>query len=419
MNALRILACAFTCCPPGKPGFSGGEDVLGWNLIQQIARNHNVWVLTNAQDRPSIEEALQDSPILNLNFYYVGLPRWLHPLLNFQGTHQLYYHVWQVKAYFCARRAHRQHQFHLFHHITYANDWSASFIGAFLPIPYVRGPGGGAHSTPKGFGTEYPLGGRIWEKIRTIGQWIFRHDPFFIRGQSRAKAILICNKDSETKIPEKWRQKVHWFPVSGVSSEDLNLETSDPSDDQFRIVTAGSLLRIKGFSLAIRAFQQFATQYPESQFCIIGSGPEEARLRRIARQSTVNDNLKFIQAMPRRQLLTEMANANVFLFPSLRDGGGTVVIEAMSLGKPVICLDAGGPGTHITDECGIKITPTTPQQATNDLAVALENLYLDRDLRIRLGGVARDRAEEFYHWDKLGDRLMKIYQRATNSTDDS
>ena len=226
MRELRVLACAFACSPPGKPGFTGGEDLLGWNLLLQIARFHHVWALTNTEDRPSIEQALQEEPDSNLHFCYVGLPSWLRPLLRFQGTHQFYYHLWQIKAYFAAKRLYENVKFDIFHHITYANDWQASFIGAFLPVPYIRGPGGGAHRTPKGFETEYPLGGRVWEKIRTFGQWVFRHDPIFIRGQSKALAILVCNKESEAIIPKKWRPKVHLFPVGGVSSDYLTLDPS-------------------------------------------------------------------------------------------------------------------------------------------------------------------------------------------------
>ena len=116
--------------------------------------------------------------------------------------------------------------------------------------------------------------------------------------------------------------------------------------------------------------------------------------------------------MPRVQLLSQIAACDVFLFPSLRDGGGAVVIEAMCLGKPVVCLDTGGPGMHITERCGIKITPRSPQQAVRDLAEALERLYLDQALRIRVGNTARERAIQAYHWDTLGDRLKCIYEKA-------
>ena len=332
-------------------------------------------------------------------------------LLNFQGSHQFYYYLWQIKAYLTARRLHREIGFDLFHHITYANDWMVSFIGALLPIPYVRGPGGGAHRTPKGLEHEYTFKGRFWEKIRSVGQWLFRHDPLFVKGQQRAHAILVCNGDSERNIPAKWSHKVHLFPVSGVSSEDLSLTKPEVTDgSEFKVISAGSLIRVKGFSLAVKAFQKFVENHPDSKLTIVGSGPEEERLRNLIRSYDLTEKVELPGALPRLDLLQRMASSDVLLFPSLRDGGGTVVIEAMSAAKPVICLDAGGPGLHVTEECGIKVTPTSTSETVESLANALERLYLDQDLRLKLGKAGRERVMELYHWDRLGARLMDIYQ---------
>jgi glycosyltransferase involved in cell wall biosynthesis len=101
----------------------------------------------------------------------------------------------------------------------------------------------------------------------------------------------------------------------------------------------------------------------------------------------------------------------VFLFPSFRDGGGAVVIEAMAAGKPVICMDLAGPAMHVTEECGIKIPAGSPQETVELIAQALERLYRDRELRLKMGQAARQRAEEAYDWDKLGDRLLGIYKQ--------
>ena len=105
MSQRRILVCAFSCCPPGAPGFSGGEDVLGWNLLIQVARFHQVWALTHAEDRKAIEVALEQEPIPNLNFDFVDLPHVLRPLLRFQGSHQFYYYLWQVKGVLVSQKA--------------------------------------------------------------------------------------------------------------------------------------------------------------------------------------------------------------------------------------------------------------------------------------------------------------------------
>jgi hypothetical protein len=87
----------------------------------------------------------------------------------------------------------------------------ASFIGAFLPIPYLRGPGGGAQQVPKNFLTEFSFPERISQYLRNFGQWLFRQDPFFLLGQKRAKAILVCNQESLKALPKNWQKRLFCF----------------------------------------------------------------------------------------------------------------------------------------------------------------------------------------------------------------
>lgn len=412
MPSLRVLVCAFACRPGGGLGFSGGEDLLGWNLVGQIGRFHEVWALTSAENRPAIEKALQRESLPNVQFEYLDLPRWLHFLLRLQGGHQVYTYLWQWRVYWAARRLHQQVHFHLFHHLTYANDWMASFIGALLPIPYVRGPGGGAHRTPQAFLREYPAIGRFWERVRVIGQWLFRHDPFFILGQGRASALLVCNYEAMEAIPERWRHKAVLFPVTGVSTDDLaTLPSPGNEHAHFQILSVGKLIRLKGFALAIRAFELFSKKYADAGFEIIGDGPDRIHLESLVRDLELQEKVKLSRWVPHQEVLARMRASDVFLFASLRDGGGTVVVEAMAAGKPVVCLDVAGPGLHVTDECGIKVSAHSPEQAVEDMARALERLYCDPALRHRMGTAARARAEQVYHWDRLGERLLEIYQK--------
>ena len=413
---MRVLVSAFTCHPNLGSGLGSGEDLLGWNLVKQVARFHEVWALTYATNLPGIEQAMEADPIPNAHFQYVDLPGWLRPMLKYQGTHQIYAYLWQIKAYLIARQLHHQNKFDIFHHITYANDWMASFIGALLPVPYVRGPGGGAHRTPKSLKLEYSLFGRTWENVRGWGQWALRCDPFFRMGHRRAKALLVCNNEAQAIMPRKWSDKTQIFPVSGISSEDLDYgSTAQQPSGQFRVLSAGSLIRIKGFSLTIRAFKEFAERHPEAHLSIIGSGPEEPSLQALIQRIGIEDRVDLLPAIPREQLLSKMAACDIFLFPSLRDGGGTVVIEAMALGRPVVCLNTGGPGMHITECCGIKITPGTPDETASKLAEALEKLYVDDDLRRNLGEAAKKKIEGHYLWDRLGDRVAEIYKQALTS----
>jgi glycosyltransferase involved in cell wall biosynthesis len=430
---LKVLVCAYACLGESGVKVKGGEAVLGWNIIKQLARFHQVFVLTHSENLSVIEKSLEKEPISNVKFYYLDLP-FLNFLQRFSGGIQFYAYLWQIKAYFFAKKLHQKFRFDTFHHITYANDWMASFIGALLPIPYIRGPGGGAHSVPKNFLSEFSFKDRLFQYLRSFGQWLFRHDPFFILGQKRAKAILVCNRESFEAIPKKWQNKTYLFPVNGISKEDLDLLKSKEAEisenkyshgriripersevalfacNKFKVLSAGKLLPIKGFSLAIKAFKIFSDKFPETEFEIIGDGPELARLKNLVSKLAIEDKVKFKNWLPRDEFLKELTSCDVFLFPSLRDGGGQVVVEAMAAQKPVICLDIAGPGFHINNNWGIKIKPDFPEKAIKEMAEALEKLYFDKELRFQLGKLARERAEKEYLWDNLGEKLFKIYQ---------
>ena len=423
---LRLLACAFVCSPFGNSKLGSGEAVLGWNLVTQLARFHEVHVLTHPSNREGIEERLQERPHPTLSFHFFELPHWLSVLQKLQGCFQVYAYLWQIKAYLVARRLHGKIRFDAFHHLTYANDWAASFVGAFLPIPYLRGPCGGAQKTPRQFLSEYAWHNRLWERVRAGMGWVLRHDPFFILGQSRARRILVCNRESLEAIPKRFQQKAALFPVNGISSEDLTIIASRSGsgvsrDDkatvssampskEFRILSAGRLIALKGFGFAIRAFKPFADQHADSKMAVVGEGPDLPRLESLVRSLQLSDQVCFPGWMARNALLAAMCSCDVFLFPSFRDGGGAVVVEAMAAGKPVICMDLAGPGMHVTEDCGIKIPPCSPHEAIQLMAEALERLYGDCELRGKMGQAARLRAEQMYSWDHLGERLLKIYE---------
>ncbi len=408
----KILLCAYSCLKDPDQRFGdGGEGVLGWNMVKQAARFAEVAVLTHYKNKPAIDQKLRQEPLPTASFYYIRLPWGLEILNRIHGGIQLAAYLWQIRAYGIAKRLHAQQKFDLFHHTTYANDWMASFIGALLPVPYVRGPGGGAHVIPSAFLENYSLREICLEKLRSVGQWVFRHDPFFITGQNRAQTILVCNTEAFEALSPEWQKKAHFFPVNGIAQTDIHASLSQEKSP-FTCITAGKLLKLKNTDLAIRAFAVFYEKHPGSQFIIIGDGPEYARLEILAKSLGVSQAVQFKKWMAREQLLMEIAAADVFLFASLRDGGGAVVVEAMAQSKPVICFDMAGPGLHVTETSGIKIKPTNPKQAVADMAEAIERLNGDRALREQLGKGALERIKKEYLWDKLGDRLNEYYTSA-------
>jgi glycosyltransferase involved in cell wall biosynthesis len=162
--------------------------------------------------------------------------------------------------------------------------------------------------------------------------------------------------------------------------------------------------------LALKAFVEANKKKPDMSFKVIGDGTESKNLERISLNEKLNDKIFFLGNISRGNVIDEMNKSDIFLFPSF-EGGGMVVLEAMAAGLPVICLDYGGPGEMVTDECGIKVKPITLEQTIKDLADALLKLANDPEMRKRLGEAGRKRVEEYYTWEKKGEFIKEIYEK--------
>jgi len=413
MKRLKVLVSAYACNPLGSPDLHPGEDLTGWRLVRQIARFHDVWVLTHSYNKAGIDPDGPRAPDPSVRFHFVHLGRPLGALYQVEFGQRIYYYLWQVKAWRTALRLHRDVGFDIAHHVTFGNDWIASYVGAFLPVPFILGPVGGGQRTPRGLLGEYTVGGRLSERGRNAAQWIGRHDPVRRLCLRKARAVLVCNRETKDRVPEAYQEKTMYFPVNGISPEDLNFEAAGAGSPRpFRVFMAGRFHRLKGFALAVRGFYIFSKKFPDSEFVIVGNGPEEENLRRLIGGLGVDSKVRLVGWLPREDLLREMRSSDVFLFPSFRDGGGAVVVEAMASSKPVIGLDSGGPGLHIQPGWGFKIDPRDPSYVAGEIAAALEALCSDRALGAAMGEAARRRAEDYYLWDRHGDRLREIYGRA-------
>lgn len=414
----KALVSAYACNPEGAFQLHPGEDLTGWKLVEQIRLFSDVFLLTHSYNRRGIEAASGQRSPDGFRIVYVELPRWLGWLYRIEFAQRIYYYLWQIKAWRVAKKLHQKVGFDIAHHVTFGNYWIGSFIGAFLPVPFIWGPVGGGQKTPGPLFKEYGTYGVLAELFREFAQWIGLHILYSRRRcLNRAKAMLVCNYETRDNIPERYRNKVIMFPVNGISGEDLSPEPpGQKKNGGFRILTAGRLVRLKGFALALKAFAKIAGEIPDGEFEIIGDGPEEATLKALARNLGIEERVRFSGWKARADVLSRMRESDIFLFPSFRDGGGAVVVEAMASGIPVIALNSGGPGFHVESTWGIKIEPGTPQETAERFASALAEIYRNRGLRETKARAARRRAEEFYLWDKLGERIKAIYAEALKSS---
>ncbi len=405
----RVLVSAYACEPD-----RGSDPGVGWNQVQQIARFNEVSVITRSNNAPAIRRAGAHPRV---HWVFHDLPRWMRWWKRGQRGVHLYYYIWQIGAWRLAKRLHGRIGFDLAHHVTFVNYWMPSFL-FLLPVPFIWGPVGGGESTPRGLRRTYSARGRLFEAARACARWMGEHDPAVRACARRARVVLSTTGETAARLARLGSRRIQIAGESGISAEELDRMgrsppgVAGPADGAPRLLSAGRLVHLKGYHLALRAFARVRLRFPGSQYRLIGSGPEKRRLAALARQLGVSDAVLFPGRMPRADLLSSLAGCDVFLHPSLHDSGGWACPEAMAAGRPVICIDTGGPAAQVTPECGIRVIPGSEEQTVAGLAAGLERLLSDPDLRVRMGAAARDRAARVFAWSVKGDLLRGVYARA-------
>lgn len=411
MERLRVLISAFYC-EPGK----GSEEGVGWNTSRQIARYHPAWVLTRAKNRPSIEAELSVAPVLDLHFVYCDLPGWISRWARGQLLEwHVYYYLWQVYVFFVARRLHREVRFDVVHHVTFVKYWIPSFL-ALLPVPFVWGPVGGGESTPESFRRDLGARAQVSEGVRALARRMGERDPFVRLTARRSSVARATTDETAGRMAKLGARDVRIFSQLGLTGEEidgLGRLGAKGTHTPLRFVSIGRLIHWKGFHLGLRAFAT-AGLGGDAEYWVVGDGAERGRLQTLARELGIEERVRFWGTLPRPEALARLGECHVLVHPSLHDSGGGVCLEAMAAGRPVICLDTGGPGALITDETGLKVPVTDPEQAVRDLSGALVRLYQDPELRAAMGVAGRRKAVEMFTWEAKGEHLAQLYREALN-----
>jgi glycosyltransferase involved in cell wall biosynthesis len=404
---MRVLVSAYACSP-GR----GSEPGVGWNRIRQLARFHEVWGVTRVKNREAIEAAMAKEPMPNVHFIYHDLPRWARFWKKKRRGIHLYYYLWQLTAYLRARKVHQRVAFDQVHHVTFCNYWMPSFM-ALLPVPFLWGPVGGAEAPPSSFLRCYSTRGKVFEILRTIAQRLGEFDPFMRATARRAAVALATTEVTAKRLKSLGCREVIVYAEAGLPQDEIERLAVMPnhSGGPIRFVSLGDLLHLKGFELGLRAFAEFHTRVPQCEYWLMGEGPERARLERIVKELGISESVKFWGRIPRAEVLDKLEQCDVLVHPSLHDSGGWVCIEAMAAGRPVLCLDIGGPGLQVTAQTGIKVTPVNPAQTIRDMAIAMELLTGYPQLRNRMGTAGRARVREMFAWDRKGEWLRDLGAR--------
>ncbi|MGA2906130.1 MAG: glycosyltransferase family 4 protein [Terracidiphilus sp.] len=401
---MKVLLSAFQCQPE-----TNSEASVGWYWALNLSRDHEVTVIT----RPWAS-APDKTPVhlpRSLRFEFCPLPRWCEVFNKPDHRNNIYYALWQWLAYRHARRLLRRERFDLAHHVVYCSTTQPTFM-PLLPLPFIFGPIGESDRVPFRIARHY--GWRV--VLREYSYWCIKHvlrnySPISRYAYRRAAHVLVASNSVLLRLPARVRSKTTAHPgFAGFSDAPVIRRNQERP---FRACFVGRFVYVKAPDLALRAFLAFAADKPDVHLTMVGRGPLSPGLHRIRNQHTAGRSVDILDWTTRANILKLMQASDVFLFPTF-EGGGTVILEAMSLGMPIIALDFGGAATYLPPNSGLCIPVGTIDQIVDRLALSLDTLYQDESRRIQIGRAALATYADRYSWTAKLALIEGIYARACN-----
>lgn len=402
----KILISAYGC----EPGL-GSEQGVGWNWILEIARFCEVVVITRTNNRPAIEAALPSALIGRIRFEYYDLPQAIKRFKKKEKGLYLYYLLWQLGAYLLAKKLVVQNQFAYVMHLTFGSIWLPTFMH-FLPVPFIYGPVGGGEAVPFSLISTLPFTARISQYLRYVLMRTISFNPLIMPVIKRSKFIIARTDDTAKLIPKKYSHKVSVMLETAISDDLLikkNIAHSNNKQNILRVIYTGRLIAIKNVAAALRAVAKAKDKGISLSFVIVGDGPLRATLVSLANELGISQVVEFKGKLTPDQVLEELSSSDVYLFPSLKEGGVWSLMEAMAVGLPVVCVNSSGMSVITDEKSAIRVNPSSQNTMVEEFANALVYLSQYSSIRKKLGQAAKERIEENFNWRQKGrffERLL-------------
>ena len=403
---LKVLVGAYACSP-----CRGSESGVGWGWVEAISKYHDLWVLTGDECRQEIEAELSRRPELRnrMRFYYIPRIRYLRAERIWPPAYlYTYKHQWQRAAYELGKRLHREVGFDIVHQLTYVGFRVPGMLWK-LDSPFVWGPIGGLEQTTWALIPALGARGALHFLARNLVNDCdrrFARDPRLAFGKANGGII------AATAGIQKEIKRFYGYESTVISEIGLPPYTSQtpvrrlPSEP-LQLLWCGIHEARKALPFLFSALQ-LLPPHLEWKLTIVGDGPCSAFWRRLAQVKRVSSRCEWLGQVTRESVLRRMQKAHLLVVTSAYDLTGSVLVEALANGLPVVCPDHCGFRDAITPECGIKVPASSKRHLVRGLADAIRALF-EENRRWQLARGALTRSAE-YGWEAKARAIDETYR---------
>lgn len=401
---MNILYIAYSCDP-----YQGSEDKIGWCVPAESAKTNRVYVITKEEHRASINRYLAENKIENIEFHFVDIPAFYKRIFNgFLYSGRL--NIWNRRAFSVAKKICKEKNIEIIHQITPIEFRAIGDYGKIKNVKFVCGPLGGAEPVPGGL-KDYIRGYELVEIMRALINCWCRFWLKMTGKLAHCDYVMFANRETRDYLMKDGRADCMDAVVTEIA---INIPPREScaedsrTDKKCTFLVAGRMIYRKGHELLLDTLTEIPDKLPY-ECRIVGGGPELEKLQhRCSGDAKLANHVVFTGAIPFREMENEYRKADVLIMPSIRETTGSVLLEAMSRGIPVITVNHFGGSAVLTNESGWLYDGENRESYIENLKDSIIDCVRNPEEVKRRGDNARKKAES-YTWDKKNQYYQEIY----------
>ena len=296
-------------------------------------------------------------------------------------------------------------RFDVVHRVTPMSPTLPSPMAKWSPRPFVIGPLNGGLKWPPAFTAELVRESEYLTYVRAV----YRLLPYSRTAYRRAAAILAAFDHTIKDLKLADTSRVFNVPEVGFDPDVFSSQPPRQPHGQITFLFAGRLVPYKCADVAVAAFAA-EPALRQHRLRVVGDGPERPRLEHLIRENHLEECVELVGQVKQAAVGEEMRRADVFLFPSIRELGAGVVVEAMASAMACVVADYGAPGTLVGTDRGISIPLGTKEEMTRNFGRALAQLAGSPGDITKFGRAACQYAMERLTWDAKAKMIIEIYE---------
>lgn len=397
--------------------------LIGWSLSSAIAKRTDAHIVTQIRNRDAFVRAglregvdftAIDSEAIERPFW--KLASWLRGEQGLGWTTQtalssLAYPYFEHLVWKQFGPRIRAGEFGVVHRITPLTPTAPSSLArrcARAGVPFVLGPLNGGVPWPKGFDKERRREKEWLSYVRSA----FRLLPGIRQTYRYASKVFVGSRFTLGDLPSRYRDKYVYMPENGIDPQRFCQTVKKRQDGPLRAAFVGRLVPYKGPDMLLESALDLLRD-GSMTIDIIGDGPMMDELRLFVQGQGLDSVVIFHGWVPNEKVQDVLCQCEILAFPSIREFGGGVVLEAMALGVVPVVVDYAGPGELVTSKTGLKVPIGARADIVSGFRAVLARLALSRSELHGLSEAARLHVQNEFVWTAKARQVIKLYETLT------